>query len=77
MRVEQGAPVRPVHLLLDVVGDRLPSLHHRRLLPAPGGLEGGSLDDRRLGGRPERGRLDPETCNVRRAGVSHGRGLAR
>ncbi len=40
MRVEQGAPVRPLHLLLDVVGHRLRRLRRRRLLPAHRGLEG-------------------------------------
>ena len=34
-----------LHLLLDVVGHRLRRLRHRRVLPAPGRMEGGPVDD--------------------------------
>ena len=72
---------RPVggrlHLLLDVVGHRLRGLHHRRLLPTPGRLEGGPLDDRRPGGRrPEHGRLDPAPHQPGRTDLPHRRGIA-
>ena len=66
-----------LHLLLDVVGHRLRRLRHRRLLPAPGRLEGGPLDDRHPGRRrPQHGRLDPAPHQPRRPHLPHRRRIA-
>ncbi len=48
MRIPWSPVGGGLHVRLDVVGDRLRRLRHRRVLPAPWRLEGLSLDDRPL-----------------------------
>ena len=67
-----------LHLLLDVVGHRLRRLRHRRVLPAPGRMEGGPVDDD--ASRPRRaqhGGVDPPAHHPRRTAVSFGRRESR